>query len=256
MIVHAKVGKDAPPVVSPYPPTPQNEMYFYINDRIKMQQQRGAGFILQPRSVIVGPQLSPVTIDVNRDLKAVRIGFQPGGLYRLLGYPVHRMIDESLDAADVFGSEIEELNDRLQEAPHFDAIKDITEQFLLQKAKKLKLILPFDKAMLELMKNDGNISMEKIASLACVSLRQFERLSKERIGFPPKLFARLVRFSKAYRLREDFPDWSWTRIAYECNYFDQMHFIRDFKQFAEVTPGRIEKELEQTPFRMQTARRF
>jgi len=256
MLVHAEVDKDSPPVICPYPPTPQNTVYFYINDRIKMQSEEGGSCLLQPQSVIVGPQLTRVTLEVNRSLKAVRIGFHPGGLHRLIGYSMHRIIDGSFNAADVFGNEIEELNERFLQAPDFDAIKEITEQFLLQKAKKLRNILPFDKAMLELMKNDGNIPIEKIASMACLSLRQFERLSKERIGFPPKLFARLVRFSKAYRLREDFPEWNWTRIAYECNYFDQMHFIRDFKQFAGVTPGVIEKELAHTPFRMQTGRQF
>ena len=127
----------------------------------------------------------------------------------------------------------------------------IVERFLLLKIKKLKQALPFDKAMLELLRLNGNVSIEKIASLACLSLRQFERVSKERIGLPPKLFARLIRFSKAYRMRENFPLLSWTQIAYECGYFDQMHFIRDFKQFAGVAPGILEKELENTPVRLQ-----
>jgi transcriptional regulator GlxA family with amidase domain len=82
-------------------------------------------------------------------------------------------------------------------------------------------------------------------------MRQFERVSKERIGVPPKLFARLVRFSKAYRLRERLPLLSWTSIAFECGYFDQMHLIRDFKEFAGVAPGVIEKALNNTPVRLQ-----
>ncbi|MBK8142870.1 MAG: helix-turn-helix transcriptional regulator [Chitinophagaceae bacterium] len=52
-------------------------------------------------------------------------------------------------------------------------------------------------------------------------------------------------------MRENFPQLSWTQIAYECGYFDQMHFIRDFKQFAGVAPGILEKELENTPVRLQ-----
>ena len=70
---------------------------------------------------------------------------------------------------------------------------------------------------------------------------------------PPKLFARIIRFSKAYRLRENFPNMNWTSIAHECGYFDQMHFIRDFKEFAGVSPRIIEKELEQLPVRLQAS---
>jgi transcriptional regulator GlxA family with amidase domain len=161
------------------------------------------------------------------------------------------MIDGSYDAADVFGPEMRELNERLAEAPHFDAIRDLVEQFLLRKVRALKSALPFDRAMQELVRLHGNIPIEQVASLACLSLRQFERVSKERIGVSPKFFARLTRFSKAYRLREAFPEWSWTGIAYECGYFDQMHLIRDFKQFAGVAPRLIEKQLELAPVRLQ-----
>lgn len=256
MLVHAEVDPEAPSVICPYPPTPQNSLFFYINDRIKVQQEGTDAFIEQPRSVIVGPQLNRVRIDVDHNHKAVRVGFHPGGLHRLLGLSLAEMIDGSYDAEDVFGAEMRELNNKLQEADGFDAIKDVVEHFLLQKTRSLKDLLPFDQAMLELVRSDGSASIEKIAALACLSLRQFERVSKERIGLPPKLFARIIRFSKAYRIRESSPDISWTKIAYECNYFDQMHLIRDFKQFAGVAPGIIEKELDGLPIRLQASLRL
>jgi len=256
MVIHATVDSAASPVICPYPPTPQNSLFFYINDPIKVKKEGSKDFVLQPRSVLVGPQVTRVSLDINRNHKAVRVGFHPGGLHRLLGLSMTEMIDGSYDAVDFFGNEMQDVNNRLQEARSFDEIKNVIENFLLQKANRLKKSLPFDKAILELVRSNGNMSIETIASMACISVRQFERISKERIGFSPKLFARLVRFSKAYRLRENNPLTSWTSIAYECGYFDQMHFIRDFKQFAGVTPGIIEKELEHSPVRLQAAIRL
>jgi AraC-like DNA-binding protein len=64
------------------------------------------------------------------------------------------------------------------------------------------------------------IAIEKIASLSCLSIKQFERKCKERIGMNPKLYGRILKFSKAYRLHEGFPHLSWTKIAYEAGYFD------------------------------------
>lgn len=256
MVVHAQVDKNAPPVICSYVPTPQNSLFFYIHDQIKMQKDGQVNFALQSRSVIVGPQVTKVTLDLNRDHKAVRVGFQPGGLYRLLGISMSEMMDGSCDAADVFGNEMRVVNDSLQEAKSFDAIHAIIEKFLLQKVKALKKALPFDRAMLELLKADGNIPVDEVASLACLSVRQFERVSKERIGMPPKFFARLVRFSKAYRMRENFAHLSWTSIAHECGYFDQMHFIRDFKTFAGVAPRILEQELQNLPVRLQAGLRL
>jgi AraC-like DNA-binding protein len=251
MVIHAEVDPSAPSVICPYPPAPQNSLFFYINDRIGVQQEGQPAFTLQPRSVLVGPQITRVLLDVGRDHKAVRVGFHPGGLHRLMGISMAEMVDGHFDATDVYGSEMEALNNRLQEAQTFDETKEGVEGFLLRKVSSLRRALPFDKAMLELMRTNGAVPMEQMASLACLSLRQFERVSRERIGMPPKLFARLIRFSRAYRLRENNPDLSWTHIAHGCGYFDQMHLIRDFKQFAGVLPSILEKELEQAPLRLQ-----
>lgn len=251
MVVHAEVDPTAAPVLCPYPPTPQDSLFFYINDQIKVKTEGGSDFVVQPRSVIVGPQLTRVTIDINKNHKAVRVGFHPGGLHRLLGISMAEMVDGSYNATDVFGNEMQEVNNKLQDAKNFDEINDVIEKFLLQKVKTLKMALPFDKAMLELLRLNGNTPIEHIASLACLSIRQFERVSKERVGFSPKLFSRLVRFSSAYRMRENFPLLSWTSIAYDCGYFDQMHLIRDFKEFAGVAPGIIQKELNEIPVRLQ-----
>lgn len=254
MIVDATVDNEAS--VCPYPPTPQNSLFFYIGDRISMQQNGQGEFVEQARSVVVGPQLTRVTLDIKKRHKAVRVGFQPGGLHRLLGIPLKEIVDASFDAAVVFGNEMNEINERLQYATEYDEIRYIIEDFLLKKCQKLKPELPFDRAMEEILRHNGTISMDRIAGLACLSIRQFERVSIERIGFSPKLFARLTRFSRAYRLRENFPELSWTHIAYECGYFDQMHFIRDFKQFAGVTPRFIEKELRLTPVLLQASLRL
>jgi len=221
-----------------------------------MKQGVDGDFLIQPRSVIVGPQLTRVTLDINKNHKAVRVGFHPGGLNRLLGISMSEMVDKSYDATDVFGNELGLVNNELQETQSFDEIHQVIERFFLQKLKILKKALPFDRAMLELLRLNGNVPIEQIASMACLSLRQFERVCKDRIGLPPKLFARLTRFSKAYRIRENTPHLSWTRIAYECGYFDQMHLIRDFKEFAGVTPGVIEKELNHLPVRLQMGLRL
>jgi AraC-like DNA-binding protein len=82
-------------------------------------------------------------------------------------------------------------------------------------------------------------------------VRQVERISLARLGLSPKAFARVVRFSAAYRLHEERPGLRWTDIAYQCGYFDQMHLIRDFRDFAGMPPGVIERALAQTELRLQ-----
>jgi AraC-like DNA-binding protein len=238
-------------VTTPYPPTPHQSLMFYGDDRISTQKADWDHFELQPPVLIVGPQYTRVNILVTRRLKVVRVDFRPGGLHRLLGIPMSILFDDSFNAYDIFGPEMQLINEQLLNTADDEVRKSIVEGFLLAKRKQLKLSCPFDAAIRVLIQTGGNISMEQLASLACLSLRQLDRKCMERIGMLPKVFARIVRFSKAYRLKEANLNLSWTAIAHEAGYFDQTHFIRDFKEFAGVTPRIIEKAILETPFQMQ-----
>ncbi len=208
-------------------------------------------FLKQPDTVLTGPQFSRVNIKVHRQLKAIRVDFLPGGLFRLLGIPMHELFDGGFDALDFFDSGCKTLNEQLKDLPDLETGKKLVENYLLSRLPVFSEAIPFDAALMTLLKNDGQLSIEQTASIACLSLKQFERKCSERIGMSPKMYARILRFSKAYRLHEADPNLSWTKIAHEAAYFDQMHLIRDFKVFAGVNPSVIEQELLLTPLRMQ-----
>jgi len=64
------------------------------------------------------------------------------------------------------------------------------------------------------------------------------------IGTSPKTFARTLRFQEAQRRLMFEPDADLTGLAYECGYFDQAHFIKDFKAFAGRTPSEYAQEMQ------------
>ncbi len=243
-------------VVTPYPPAPFQSLMFYCNDPISSNQTGDGIFHLQPLSLLTGPQVSRVNVKVHATLRSVRVDFLPGGLYRLLGIPMHELFDGGFDASDFFGPEMKRINERLRHVPNLVEGKDLVEKFLLDHLDNLKSLLPFDRAMGHFLRHHEQMSIEKLASLSCLGIKQFERKCQERIGMNPKMYARILRFSKAYRLREAFPDISWTEIAYRAGYYDQMHMIRDFKVFAGVNPSIIQQELFATPLRMQRHLRY
>ena len=231
----------SPSPIYPFVPTHNRFLCFYLEDQVKVQKQVG-GFGVRARSIVIGPQLTPVTLDLGQRHQAVIVNLKPAGMYRLLGVPMSELVDCDYDARLVLGREIDELLDRLQ-AGHSPAERNATTQrYLLSKLRLLKPLLPFDLAMLHQVRASGNLPIERVAAQACLSLRQFERLAHERLGLPPKLYSRMIRFSHAYKYKEMAPHTSWLDIAHRCGYFDQMHFIRDFKFFAGFTPGRLREE--------------
>jgi AraC-like DNA-binding protein len=236
--------------IAPFPPTPQNSIHFYPRDACYAQPNANGKFEQSPASIIVGAQVGRVNLQMGDHHIIISVAFQPGGLYRLLGIPLTEIYDRSYDTTFLLGNSIKEVNERLKETSSHWEMKTIVENFLLKRAYK-NAYHPFERTMQVLLQSNASLSMEKAASLSCLSLRQFERKSKQVLGYSPKMFARLVRFSKAYRLKENKPHISWAQLANTSGYFDQMHMIRDFKEFTGVSPNAILDEISRSPFPVQ-----
>lgn len=244
---------NSPPLVGQYPPTPQHCIFLYIKEKIKAKKVTEVEYKIRPNAVVVGPQVTRMELAVEQDHTIAVIGFFPGGLYQLLGIPMEEIFDEGYDAFELISSDINELVDRCAELKNFDKIHECVQNYPLGKLTKVKEVLPIDIALMEMLHFQENVSIAAVAYDSCLSLRQFENKCKERLGFSPKVYARLIRFSNAYRFfeRSEKPDWA--AIAYHAGYYDQMHFIKDFKEFAGITPVMMEEELKRKPMRFQAS---
>jgi AraC-like DNA-binding protein len=230
------------------PPLPENCLFFYVRDSVEAECVPTKKRETLSSSIITGPQVNRQIIIPGGHHLMVKVGFQPGGLYRFLGIPMNELLyNDAFDALDLLGNEMHEINERLWEAGSFSEMKMIVEGFLLKRAGKLKQILPIDRVFPRIIKERGLLKIDQLASQACLSTRQFERVFQQRIGLSPKHFSRLVRFAQAWIIKEQQPGISWINIANECGYFDQMHLIRDFHEFAGVNPSSIEAELLKSP---------
>ncbi len=234
-----------------YPPTPVHCIIFYLNNPIKAKKIFEDKFERQSSCVVVGPQLTPVNIKLTRDHRAVMIGFQPGGLFRYLGIPMAEIFDEGIDGFSILDKDIKSLIDEIRELQQPELINTRVQSYLLKKIQNIADLRPFDHALRILQTNGNKYSMDEMARNACLSLRQFQRKCNERLGMNPKLYARIARFSKAYSMFEKNQQLTWLHISHQCDYFDQTHFIRDFKEFAGVTPGVMSKKLENSKLTFQ-----
>lgn len=87
-----------------------------------------------------------------------------------------------------------------------------------------------------IIQKNGCIDVDMLARKYFLSTRQFERNFKQYAGFSPKLYSRIIRFQSVlgeYGKQNK----TLTEIAYDCGYYDQSHFIHDFKEFSGYHPG-------------------
>lgn len=239
-----------------YPPTPQHCIFLYIKEKFKAKKVYESEFRVRSKAVVVGPQLTRMELTVSHDYSVAIIGFRPGGLFRLLGIPMVEIFDDGFDGLELLGNDINDLVERCSQVESLETAHQFIEDYLLGKLSRVKELLPIDNALNEMIYYQGLMPISQVADNACLSLRQFERKCKERVGFSPKVYARLIRFSNAYRLFEKSEIPNWSEIAYLSGYYDQMHFIKDFKEFAGITPSMMEEELKRKPLRFQAAIRF
>jgi AraC-like DNA-binding protein len=164
-----------------------------------------------------------------------KILFQPGGMYRLFGTPMSLFANGYEEMTAVLGQSVQLLREQIYNARNLAEMARFSDAFLLQHlAKSKRDLLPIDKAI-----NQQQLhlqTLDQLAADACLSNRQFERKFVERIGVSPKIYQRLIRFNQAMKLKNANADLKWIDITYACGYFDQMHLLRDFKQFTGVTP--------------------
>jgi AraC-like DNA-binding protein len=251
MVAHAITDPPAPLPIVPAPPLPENCLFFYPYDQLQSQFTQSDEFVLVPRNTFLGAQYGRVNIRYGYNQLVIKVAFEPGGLHRLLRIPMDEMVtNKEFNSCEFFGRDIAFVTEQLAEAATYVEMVTIVETFLLKKIHLLKQRLPIDGALPHIIKQGGLINIDKVASLACLSTRQLERVFQERIGLTPKFFARVVRFVKAWTIRENDPKISWTKIAYECGYFDQMHLIKDFKEFTGTTPTIIDEEFSRTSMRL------
>ncbi len=174
------------------------------------------------------------------------IQFMPTGFYRIFNIPLTSFTNMVFDGSDIFNYDISRLQQQLQEAGNVDQMAAHAEKFLssyLTISKTKDAYNGMQKVSKSIYRNAGaiNLNIEQLAYDANMSLKTFERKFLQQIGLSPKLFARMVRFNKVIGLKMQNPEKDWTSITYDLGYYDQMHLIRDFKEFANDTPSNFFK---------------
>lgn len=102
-------------------------------------------------------------------------------------------------------------------------------------AARHNIELPVFSAIRDIIHRPPDVSIKSLAQQYYLSARQFERQFKHYAGLSPKLFSRIIRFQSATSFyKRDIM--SLGSIALECGYYDQSHFINDFKAFSGMHP--------------------
>lgn len=193
----------------------------------------------QERSVasgISGPSKKYSRFSIHENFGMFGVYLYPFALQKLFNIPASALSNEMPDLKTLFGQEGANLEERMMlAAGNLQRTEILNNFFRKQLLKNYCTDAPLLHAIHHVVQQKGNINVDELAARCFLSKRQFERRFRTCSGFTPKLYSRIIRFQAAAGLYGN-KFKSLTEIAYNCGYYDQSHFIHDFKEFSGYHP--------------------
>ncbi len=167
----------------------------------------------------------------------MQVNFTPIGAHLFLGLPMDALANRAVEFDDLPGTMARRLAAELRDAPtweiRFAALDSIIAARLAEAPAPWAGVAW---AWHNLNKAGGCLSIGSMSAQLGCSRKHLIAQFRKQIGLPPKRLARILRFSRVIRLLERDDRMCWAEIAHACGYYDQAHFIKDFREFAGSTP--------------------
>jgi AraC-like DNA-binding protein len=192
----------------------------------------------QEPTLISGQLTRAIQVAASGEVRVVGARFQPGGLHALLGLPQHELTDRVTPLTGVHTRLARIIaHDVCSRQDRHDLVAAL-DRALCAIAPGRPERSPADAAAALALGRHGLVRVGDLAAQAGIGPRQLERLFRERVGVSPKLFLRIVRFQEVLgALRTGAAPAGWAEVAATHGYYDQAHFVHDFKAFTGTTPA-------------------
>lgn len=181
---------------------------------------------------IAGPGVNSYVTQIDPSQTVLTIHFRPGGASAFLPAPLDDFEDRCVSLEAIWGRAADLLRDRLIEAGSAPARVAIVKDFLLSRMRSRD---PAVGAVLQAAGRQPSLRVADACTLTGLSARRLIASFRVEVGMKPKTYLRVRRFQEAMRLLDD-GDTPGTQIAADLGYFDQAHFVREFRSFTAMTP--------------------
>ncbi|HYJ51352.1 MAG TPA: helix-turn-helix domain-containing protein [Microbacterium sp.] len=188
------------------------------------------------RSNLDAQRLVPIRILQHGAVRIVGVRFHLGGLAPFTRLRVAEWSGGTPLPEQVFGDETRQLEWALRAEPDLAVSGKMLDEFFIGRLRFDGAQATFERALSALVAGDGRAPVTRLAEVAASSPRQIERLFARGLGFPPKTVGRVLRFQSSLRQLMADPGVSLGEVAADAGYFDQAHFVRDFRLFTGGVP--------------------
>jgi len=193
----------------------------------------------QPRSIVSGLSSTYSDVTTLGESGVIFVAFKPAGACHFFRFPLLEMEDKTIGLADLFSREIRQTEEQMYNAKTTEERISVVERFLLDRYSPISV---YDEALINngirlIQESSGHLSAARLAQRLSVTSKTLERKFAAYIGKTPGHYAKLIRFRQILAGFDSNKKLSLTEHAFMNGYFDQAHFIHDFKKYSGYTPS-------------------
>lgn len=181
----------------------------------------------------------PVDVQMRKGAGCIAICFHPGMAYRFFKIPLHLLSNTTASLTDLWGTSAITLENLVLNAGNNYRRVALLQQHFLQLLVKAHDNLPVKYCLQQVQLAKGLISVVALTKNIGISQRHLSRQFQQFVGLSPREYLRVARFIYSLEKLKRSSQASLTQVAYESGYYDQAHFIRDYKLYAGFTPGEV-----------------
>ncbi|MEW9699257.1 DUF6597 domain-containing transcriptional factor [Paenibacillus sp. SI8] len=175
---------------------------------------------------------------------ALGVKFRPGGFYPFWKHPLSLLTGRILSIQDVFGAGGKDIEAQIFAQEDGEKMVLLAEQFLREQLPEQdENVELLDRIVQSVIENRDITKVEDMVHEFGINKRTLQRLFSRYVGVSPKWVIQRFRLQEAAELLEKggIPDWA--KLSQELGYYDQSHFIRNFKAMIGKSPEEYIKEL-------------
>lgn len=213
------------------------EMAFILGDDIKRYTSESE-FIFQPRAMILGQTIAPFYIEPIGRVQTFAVRFYPYGFANFVSEPIDNLVNKETPLDQLFEYDVvKHLQRKIIKATDTQQRISIIETFLMDRLKHESTINRIVSHTVDvLLSTNGSASITSIFKDEPSKRRQLERNFKRQVGVSPKQLAKVIRLQTALKIMLEQKSATLTDIAYHSEYFDQAHFVKDFRVLTGINP--------------------
>ncbi|MEJ1238339.1 helix-turn-helix domain-containing protein [Chryseolinea sp. T2] len=213
------------------------EMIFILGDDVK-RFTSGDEYIIQPRDMVLGQITEPFYVLPSGDVKSFAVRFYPYGFSNFVSISIGDLVNKETPLVSLFGNEVATaLADKIRSAADTLERIELVDAFLLERLITKPTVDGIVKRTIDaIFSTKGKVSINTIVNDDSSKRRQLERKFLKEVGVSPKQLGKMIRLQSALKMLLNNHTGSLTEIAYESDYYNQAHFIKDFREFTGTTP--------------------